>query len=73
MLLRQKKRFELSAVKFYASNIILGLEALHSLGIVYRDLKPENVLINSDGYTKLCDFGLSLILEPEQEKKENKD
>lgn len=64
MLLRSKRRLEIPSVKFYAANIILGLEALHSLGIVYRDLKPENVLIGADGYTKLCDFGLSLITEP---------
>jgi len=64
MLLRSKRKFDLPNVKFYAANVILGLEALHSLGIVYRDLKPENVLIGADGYTKLCDFGLSLISEP---------
>jgi len=73
MLLRQKKRFDLQTLKFYAANIILGLDALHSLGIVYRDLKPENVLINSDGYTKLCDFGLSLILETDKEEDQQKD
>ena len=37
MLLRSKRRFEIPQVKFYAANIILGLEALHSLGIVYRE------------------------------------
>ena len=37
MLLRSKRRLEIPAVKFYAANVILGLEALHSLGIVYRE------------------------------------
>lgn len=45
--------------RFYASNILLGLEVLHKHNIVYRDLKPENVLIGKDGYAKITDFGLS--------------
>lgn len=52
-------RFKESAAKFYAANILLALEHLHSYHIVFRDLKPENVLVDHDGYLKLTDFGLS--------------
>ncbi|XP_010535675.1 PREDICTED: protein kinase G11A [Tarenaya hassleriana] len=62
-VLRQKqshKRFHESAVRFYASEVIVALEYLHMMGIVYRDLKPENVLVRSDGHIMLTDFDLSL-------------
>ncbi|EEF33316.1 serine/threonine-protein kinase AGC1-5 [Ricinus communis] len=62
-VLRQRqplKRLEDSAVRFYASEVVVALEYLHMLGIVYRDLKPENVLVRSDGHIMLTDFDLSL-------------
>lgn len=49
-----------SHVRFYASEILLALEYLHMLGIVYRDLKPENVLVRDEGHIMLSDFDLSL-------------
>ncbi|KAI3688120.1 hypothetical protein L1987_81828 [Smallanthus sonchifolius] len=62
-VLRQRqpcKRFPESAVRFYASEVVVALEYLHMSGIVYRDLKPENVLVRSDGHIMLTDFDLSL-------------
>ncbi|XP_009625904.1 serine/threonine-protein kinase D6PK isoform X2 [Nicotiana tabacum] len=61
--LRQRqpgKHFSEQAVKFYVAEILLSLEYLHMLGIVYRDLKPENVLVREDGHIMLSDFDLSL-------------
>jgi len=46
--------------RFYASEVLLALEYLHMLGIVYRDLKPENVLVRDGGHIMLSDFDLSL-------------
>ncbi|BBG96960.1 Protein kinase superfamily protein [Prunus dulcis] len=48
------------ARRFYASEVVAALEYLHMMGIIYRDLKPENVLIRSDGHIMLTDFDLSL-------------
>ncbi|KAF2292630.1 hypothetical protein P3X46_013971 [Hevea brasiliensis] len=62
-VLRQQKpdkRFDEAAVRFYASEVVAALEYLHIMGIIYRDLKPENVLVRSDGHIMLTDFDLSL-------------
>uniref|UniRef100_A0A0E0LWA4 non-specific serine/threonine protein kinase n=1 Tax=Oryza punctata TaxID=4537 RepID=A0A0E0LWA4_ORYPU len=61
--LRQRqpgKHFSEQAAKFYVAEVLLALEYLHMLGIIYRDLKPENVLVREDGHIMLSDFDLSL-------------
>ena len=57
--LQQAGRFSEERAKFYTAEIILALEYLHNAGIVYRDVKPENILIDSEGHVRLTDFGLS--------------
>ncbi|CAI9105572.1 OLC1v1004520C1 [Oldenlandia corymbosa var. corymbosa] len=62
-VLRQKqpcKNFSEQAARFYIAEVLLALEYLHMLGVVYRDLKPENVLVREDGHIMLTDFDLSL-------------
>ncbi|URE20551.1 Protein tyrosine kinase [Musa troglodytarum] len=54
--------FSIAAIRFYLSEIIAALAHLHSLRIAYRDLKPENVLLQSSGHITLTDFDLSRYL-----------
>ncbi|RXN10446.1 ribosomal S6 kinase alpha-5 [Labeo rohita] len=55
----QRVRFKEQEVTLYSGEIVLALEHLHKLGIVYRDLKLENILLDSSGHIVLTDFGLS--------------
>lgn len=52
-----------NAVRFLLGCLILGMEYLHSNKIIYRDLKPENLLMFSNGYVKMTDFGLAKELK----------
>mmetsp|Transcript_11615 Transcript_11615/g.23953 ORF Transcript_11615/g.23953 Transcript_11615/m.23953 type:complete len:658 (+) Transcript_11615:124-2097(+) len=52
-------KFSESRSRFYAAEIILAISYVHSLDIIYRDLKPENVLLDGTGHIRLTDFGLS--------------
>lgn len=52
-------KFKETRARFYAAEIILALEHLHENKIIYRDLKPQNIVIDGDGHVKLTDFGLS--------------
>ncbi|CAL4904218.1 unnamed protein product [Urochloa decumbens] len=66
-VLRQRqpnRRFSEAAVRFYAAEVVAALEYIHMVDIVYRDLKPENVLVRADGHIMLTDFDLSLKCDP---------
>ena len=57
--IRKAKAFTLERATFYAAELLLAIEFMHLNGVIYRDLKPENVLIDSEGHIKIIDFGLS--------------
>jgi len=57
--LREKFNFAEKVARFYAGCVVLILEHMHSMDIIYRDLKPENLLIDQNGYIKMIDFGFA--------------
>ncbi|WPH02969.1 cAMP-dependent protein kinase type [Acrodontium crateriforme] len=58
-LLRKSQRFPNPVAKFYAAEVTLALDYLHSVNIIYRDLKPENLLLDRHGHLKITDFGFA--------------
>jgi len=58
-LLRKSQRFPNPVAKFYAAEVTLALDYLHSMNIIYRDLKPENLLLDRHGHIKITDFGFA--------------
>lgn len=61
--LRKEGRLPNDHAAFYAGEIILAFQYLHNIHIVYRDLKPENLLIDTDGHLKITDFGFAKVVE----------
>lgn len=57
--LKIERKFSEAKAKLYLSEIVLAIEELHKRDIIYRDLKPDNVVLDADGHCKLTDFGLS--------------
>ena len=57
--LQKDKTFTEERARFYCAEIVLGLEYLHNSGVLYRDLKPENLLLTSEGHICMTDFGIS--------------
>ena len=60
--LRKAGKFKKSEAAFYAAQVTLMWEYLHSKNVIYRDLKPENLLIDKQGYLKLTDLGFAKIV-----------
>jgi serine/threonine protein kinase len=57
--LQKDRRFSVDRVRFYGAEIAAGIDHLHSQGVIYRDLKPENLLLSAEGHIIMTDFGLS--------------
>jgi len=62
-IFKSKKRLSEDIVRFYAYQIILAIGYLHSKGIMHRDLKLENILVDESGYLKIIDYGLAKTLQ----------
>lgn len=57
--LNKIKKFNEEVVRFICAQVALVIDYIHNYGVIYRNLKPENILLDSDGYIKLIDFGFS--------------
>ena len=62
-LLTEKGYFGKNVSTFFLSEVLVSLEYLHNLGVVYRDLKLENILVDSTGHIKIVDFGFTKKME----------
>lgn len=58
-ILRNQGRFDETTAKFIVACVLSAFEFLHGRGIIYRDLKPENLMLTANGYVKMVDFGFA--------------
>ncbi|KAL0710427.1 hypothetical protein Bca4012_017405 [Brassica carinata] len=64
----QAAKFDLSQVKCFMKQLLSGLEHCHSRGVLHRDIKGSNLLIDNNGILKIADFGLATFYDPNQKK-----
>ena len=63
-ILQKRKFLDENSAKFMTACVVEAFDYLHVRGIVYRDLKPENLLLDAKGYVKLVDFGFAKKVNP---------
>lgn len=56
--LQREQRFDINRARFYTAELLCALECLHRFEVIYRDLEPENILLDCTGHITLCDFSL---------------
>lgn len=66
--IRKFRKFDDKLAAFYAAQVVLAFEYLHYVGIIYRDLKPENLVIDRQGYLKVTDFGYAKKIDRKKTK-----
>ncbi|CAJ0932266.1 unnamed protein product [Ranitomeya imitator] len=59
-LLHRNGPLDIASARFYAAELVCGIQFLHSRGVIHRDLKPENILMAETGHIKITDYGLAL-------------
>jgi serine/threonine protein kinase len=62
----EKTAFSKERVQFYAAEVLLGLEHLHKFDILYRDLKPDNIMLDKSGHVVISDLGLAVLYRREK-------
>jgi serine/threonine protein kinase len=68
--LAQHGKMKVPSIQYYAAEIILALEELRRLNVVYRDMKPENLIFNDEGHLVLTDFGICVRLRHKESSEE---
>jgi serine/threonine protein kinase len=60
---RRRRKLKEDFAKYIFRQIILGLQYVHSKGVLHRDIKLDNILLTSEGDVKICDFGVSKLIQ----------